>query len=51
MGREQLAKGALNFQYWAIGDSEINYDREEIVNNNPTDVTLSGISRIMRPFD
>ncbi len=50
-GREQLAKGALNFQYWAIGDSEINYDREEIVNNNPTDVTLSGISKIMRPFD
>ena len=51
IGREQLAKGALNFQYWAIGDSEINYDREEIVNNNPTDVTLSGVSRIMRPFD
>jgi len=50
-GREQLAKGALNFQYWAIGDSEINYDREEIVNNNQTDVTLSGISKIMRPFD
>jgi hypothetical protein len=50
-GREQLAKGALNFQYWAIGDSEINYGREEIVNNNPTDVTLSGISKIMRPFD
>ena len=51
IGREQLAKGALNFQYWAIGDSEINYNREEIVNNNPTDVTLSGISRIMTPFD
>ena len=50
-GRQQLAKGALNFQYWAIGDSEINYNREEIVNNNPTDVTLSGISKIMRPFD
>lgn len=50
-GREQLAKGSLNFTYWAIGDSEINYVREEIVNNNPSDVTLSGISRIMRPFD
>jgi hypothetical protein len=51
VGREQLAKGSLNFTYWAIGDSEINYVREEIVNNNPTDVTLSGISKVMRPFD
>ncbi len=51
MGREQLAKGALNFSYWALGDSEINYNREEVVNNNPSDVTLSGITKIMRPFD
>lgn len=51
IGREQLAKGSLNFSYWAIGDSEINYTREEIVNNNPTDVTLSAITKIMRPFD
>lgn len=51
MGREQLAKGSLNFSYWAIGDSEINYEREDVVDNNPTDVTLSATSRIMRPFD
>lgn len=51
IGREQLAKGSLNFSYWGIGDSEINYTREEVVNNNPTDVTLSAITKIMRPFD
>lgn len=50
-GRQKLALGQLNFSYWAIGDSEINYDREAIVDANPTDVTLSGASRIMRPFD
>ncbi len=51
LGRMQLAKGSLNFSYWAIGDSEINYGREDVVDNNPTDVTLSAITRIMRPFD
>lgn len=51
IGREQLAKGALNFSFWALGDSEINYDREAIVDNNPTDVTLSAISKTLRPFD
>ena len=50
-GREQLAQGQLNFSFWGIGDSEINYDREAIVDANPTDVTLSATSRIMRPFD
>lgn len=50
-GREQLAKGSLNFRYWGIGDSEINYGREEIVNSNPSDITLSGLSKVMRPFD
>ena len=51
LGRMQLAKGSLNFRYWGIGDSEINYTREEVVNNNQTDVTLSGMSRILRPLD
>jgi hypothetical protein len=51
IGRENLAKGQLNFSYWAIGDSEINYDREAIVDANPTDPSLSGSSKIMRPFD
>lgn len=50
-GRQQLALGQLNFSYWGIGDSEVNYNREEIVDANQNDVTLSGNSRIMRPFD
>ena len=50
-GRQQLALGQLNFSSWAIGDSEINYGREAIVDANPTDVSLSGSSVIMRPFD
>ncbi len=50
-GRENLAKGQLNFSSWAIGDSEINYDREAIVDANPTSPTLSGSSKVMRPFD
>ncbi len=50
-GREQLALGQLNFSFWGIGDSEINYDREAIVDANPTDVTLSATSKILRPLD
>jgi len=50
-GREQLALGQLNFTYWSIGDSEINYGREAIVDANPNDVTLSATSKVMRPFD
>ena len=50
-GREQLAQGKLNFNYWAIGDSEINYNREEIVDANSSDITLSAVTAIMRPFD
>lgn len=50
-GREQLALGQLNFTYWSIGDSEINYNREAVVDANPTDVTLSATSKVMRPFD
>jgi hypothetical protein len=50
-GREQLAQGKLNFNFWAIGDSEINYNREAIVDANSTDYTLSAVTAIMRPFD
>ena len=50
-GREQLAQGKLNFSYWAIGDSEINYVRETTVDANPTDISLSATSVIMRPVD
>lgn len=50
-GREQLALGRLNFSFWAVGDSEINYDREAIVDANPLDVTLSATSKVLRPVD
>ena len=50
-GREMLAQGQLNFTSWAIGDSEINYGREQIVDENPSDITLSATSRILRPLD
>ena len=49
IGRQQLALGQLNFSNWAIGDSEINYDREQIVDADTT--TYSATSMIMRPFD
>ena len=51
MGRENLSKGQLNFSYWAIGDSELNYDREAIVDANQLDASLSGASKVLRPFD
>lgn len=52
-GREQLAQGRLTFSYWGIGDSELNYDREAIVDAAilANDTTLNETSRIMRPFD
>lgn len=51
LGRQSLAKGQLNFASWAIGDSEINYDREAIVDANQTNPVLSGSSKVLRPFD
>ena len=51
MGRQNLASGKLNFSYWAVGDSEINYVREALVDTNPTDVSLSASSFVMRPLD
>jgi len=51
LGRQKLAQGTLNFSFWAIGDSEINYDREAILDANPTDITLSAQTRILRPKD
>ena len=52
-GREQLALGQLNFSFWGIGDSEINYDREAIVDAAivSLDGTLTGTTRIMKPVD
>lgn len=50
-GRRKLAEGKLNFTAWGIGDSELNYNREEIVDNYQTDPQLSGTSMILRPVD
>jgi len=50
-GREKIAMGALNFSYWAIGDSEIDYNREAISDANQTIPALSGTSKILRPKD
>jgi hypothetical protein len=43
--------GQLTFSHWSIGDSEINYNREIIVDANPNDVTLSASSKVLRPLD
>jgi hypothetical protein len=50
-GRKKLAEGKLNFTAWGIGDSELNYNREEIVDNYQIDPQLSGTSAILRPAD
>lgn len=50
-GRESLSRGQLNFSFWAIGDSEINYEREAIVDANSSNPSLSITSKILRPFD
>lgn len=50
IGRQKLASGQLNFTHYALGDSELNYDREEVVDANQNTI-LSGSSRIFRPFD
>jgi len=50
-GREKLAKGQLNFSYFGVGDSEINYGFEEIRDLNPGEVSLLGKSIIFKPKD
>lgn len=50
-GREKLAKGKLNFKFWSLGDSEINYSYEEIKEISGGDETLNGDSRILKPID
>ena len=55
-GRQQLSLGRLTFSYWAIGDSELNYEREAIIDDAqnagyPTNIALSATSMVMRPFD
>jgi hypothetical protein len=50
-GREKLAKGQLNFRYWALGDSEINYGYEEIKDVNQGDPALNKKSILSTPKD
>ena len=40
-GRQQLSLGQLTFSYWGIGDSEINYNREAIVDENTVENNVS----------
>jgi hypothetical protein len=51
IGRQQLALGQLNFSFYGIGDSEINYSREAIVDANTSVPSLSATTSILRPFD
>ena len=51
IGRQNLATGSLNFSFWGIGDSELNYDRESVVDTNVNSISLSATSKILRPFD
>lgn len=48
IGRNLLAKGELTFNYWGIGDSEVNYNRENIIDN---DLSYSATTKILRPKD
>jgi hypothetical protein len=49
-GRELLSQGLLNFSYYAIGDSEIDYDFVSAVNAIDSNYTTFN-SSIMRPMD
>lgn len=48
-GRKKLAQGQLNFSAWAIGDSEINYEKEALVDSDPT--LPIGNTKVTMPFD
>lgn len=48
-GRKKLAQGQLNFSAWAIGDSEINYEKESLMDAKPT--LPIGNTKITMPFD
>lgn len=50
-GREMLSKGQLNFASWAIGDSEINYDRVILEEAYPSDPSYAKVDKIFRPKD
>lgn len=49
-GRELLAQGKLDFKYFALGDSEIDYNFTNVVMSGNTDYTPTN-SLIFRPLD
>jgi hypothetical protein len=49
IGRQNLALGQLTFSFWGLGDSEINYGREEMV--TPTNVAELGLAKTLKPVD
>ena len=51
LGRQSLSMGQLNFSYWAIGDSEIDYNREVTIDINSSNPITSSTSKIFRTFD
>jgi hypothetical protein len=50
-GRQKLAQGQLNFTSFGIGDSEINYNREDLFDDYQSDASLSGQSKVLKPVD
>lgn len=48
-GRKKLAQGQLNFSAWAIGDSEIDYEKEYLLDSKPT-LPIAN-TKVMMPFD
>lgn len=51
VGRQKLAQGQLTFSYWGLGDSEINYQREELLEDNSGVAAYSATTIIQRPKD
>lgn len=49
-GREQLSKGQLNFRYYAIGDSEIDYEHNRKIADNNSNFNPLNLN-ILRPKD
>lgn len=38
LGRQKLAKGELNFEYWSLGDSEFDYNNIDLLSNGQGDI-------------
>lgn len=49
-GREKIASGSLDFAYWAVGDSEVNYDDHEVLFDNGT-IPATNFAKVLKPKD